>query len=125
MEDFNLIIKDLISKDLDSLKLEIPESLKMEFEKTADNYIKNGNLLEAIKVFVITKNKQRLIQTANLCLKENKPYDALCGFYYSEDVESLNKVGFILLQIPDVESAFKAFKKANNREMIDFLKTNF
>ena len=115
MEDFNLVVKELINKNIEEINL--PENMREEFEKTAERYVKNGNYLDAIKVFVLTKN--------NLCLKENKPYDAFHGFYYSNDTENLNKMGFILLQIPDIETAFKAFKKAENKEMIDFIEKNF
>ena len=119
MEDFNLVVKELINKNIEEINL--PENMREEFEKTAERYVKNGNYLDAIKVFVLTKNKEKLIETANLCLKENKPYDAFHGFYYSNDTENLNKMGFILLQIPDIETAFKAFKKAENKKMIDFI----
>ncbi len=123
MEDFNLVIKELISKDIAEVSL--PDNLKEDFEKTAEKYIQDGNLLEAIKVFALTKNDQKLIHTSNLCLKENKPYEALQGFLYSQDIEHINKIGFIMLQIPDVRSALIAFKKSNNQEMIEFITKNF
>ena len=123
MEDFNLVIKDLINKN--TKEITVPEEIKHEFEKTADHYIQNGNFLDAMKVFALTKNKEKLIKTAELSLKENKPYDAFYGFYYADDVEQLNKVGFILLQIPDIETALKAFRKSNNQEMINFIVKNF
>ncbi len=125
MEDFNLVIKELISKDIEDIKIEVPESIKEEFDATADNYIKVGNLLDAIKVFAITNHTPRSIETGNLSIKEKKPYEALYGFYYANDPISLNKVGFELLNIPDVGAALKAFKRANNLEMIEFLVKNF
>ena len=123
MEDFNLILKDLINKDIE--KIVVPEKIRSEFDSTAERYIKDGNFMDAIKVFALTRNKEKLVHTANFCIKENKPYEAFYGFYYAEDIEGLNKIGFILLQIPDIEAAFKAFKKANNKEMIEFLTKNF
>ncbi|MBI2148706.1 hypothetical protein HYU23_03420 [Candidatus Woesearchaeota archaeon] len=123
MEDFNLVIKELINKNIEDISL--PEHMRKEFEKTAERYIKNGNHLDAIKVFAITKNKDKLIETANICLKEEKPYEAFHGFYYAGDSENLNKIGFVLLQIPDIKTAFKAFEKAKNKEMIEFIMKNF
>jgi hypothetical protein len=122
MEDFNLVLKELISKDLN---IDVPDSMKIQFDKTADNYVKTGNLLDAIKVFTLTRNKTKLMETANLCLKENKPYEAYYGFYAANDPENLNKVGYILLKIPDVSMALRAFRQANNQEMILFLSENF
>ena len=123
MEDFNLVVKELISKGIENVI--IPETIKSNFDQTAENYIKNGNLLDAIKVFALTKNNKKLIETADLCLKENKPYEAFYGFYYANESEGLNKVGFIFLQIPDIEKALKSFKLAKNNEMIKFLEENF
>ena len=123
MEDFNLVIKELINKNIE--EVDLPENLRENFEKTAEKYIKDGNLLEAIKVFTLTKNKEKLIHTSNLCLKENKPYEALQGFLYSKDIEKLNKIGFIMLQLSDIKSALIAFKKADNQEMVEFITKNF
>ncbi|MBS3174655.1 hypothetical protein J4440_02135 [Candidatus Woesearchaeota archaeon] len=125
MDDFNLILKDLISRDLDSLNVSsLTDNMKLEFEKTAETYIKNKNYLDAIKVFVITGNKNRLILTGNMCLNENRHYEAFYAFYYSESKNELNKIGERLLQIPDVKTALKAFKKAENSEMTSFIEAN-
>ncbi len=125
MEDFNLILKSLISKDLSKVDASaLSESMKKEFEKTADVYVKNGNFIDAIKAFALIRNKERLIETGIVCLKNNLPYDAFYAFYYADDKENLNKVGNIFLQIPDVETALKAFKKAENQAMVSFLEEN-
>lgn len=124
MEDFNLVLQELITKDVENLNIPLSDSLKKDFESTAQRYVENGNLLNAIKVFAITKNKAKLIETANICLKQNLPYEAFTGFYHANDQEQLNKIGFIMLQIPDVETALKAFKEARNQEMILFLESN-
>ncbi len=124
MEDFNLILKELIKKDIEKVNIPLSDNLKNEFESTAERYIKNGNLLDAIKVFVLTKNKDKLITTAKLCLKDNKPYEALQGFLYSDSVEYLNKIGNIMMQIPDVSNALIAFRKAKNFEMVNFIELN-
>jgi len=123
MEDFNLILKELIKRE--EFNSNITDSLKQEFEKTAESYVQKGNLLDATKVFAITKNKEKLIQVAELCLKENKPYDAYSGFYYADDAEGLNKLGYIFLNLPDLNAALKCFKKSNNSEMILFIESNF
>ncbi len=123
MEDFNLIVKELIGKDIE--KVSLPPELVTEFEKTAERYIQNGNFLDAIKVYALTNNKDKLIATSNLSLKEEKPYDAFQGFCYAKDPENLNKIGFVMLKVPDVETALKAFSRAGNQEMIDFITKNF
>src|SRR3989338_7846653 len=118
MEDFNLILKSLISKDINKVHAELlSESMKKEFDKTADVYVANGNFSNAIKAYAITGNKEKLVDTSLKCLENNQPYDALLCFSFAEDVDNLNKVGFILLQIPDVDSALVAFKKSKNEEM--------
>ena len=124
MEDFNLILKELMKKDFKNLNAPFSENLLKEFELTADRYIKNGNLLDAIKVFVITKNKEKLISTSELCLKDNRPYDALQGFLYAGSIEHLNKIGNIMMSIPDVNNALIAFRKAGNAEMVNFIELN-
>ena len=48
MEDFNLILKELIKKE--EVNILIPEDLKKEFEITAESYIRNRNLLEEPRV---------------------------------------------------------------------------
>jgi len=115
MEDFNLILKELMKKDFKNLNAPFSENLLKEFELTADRYIKNGNLLDAIKVFVITKNKEKLISTSELCLKDNRPYGS---------IEHLNKIGNIMMSIPDVNNALIAFRKAGNAEMVNFIELN-
>ena len=122
MKDFNLVLKELIKKE--DINITISDDLKKEFELTAQRYIKNENLLDAIKVFAITKNKQKLIETADLCLKNNKFYEALYGYCYADDKENLNKVGFIFLNLPDIKAALNSFKKAENKEMVLFLELN-
>lgn len=123
MEDFNLVIKELITKGIE--KVDVPQELVVEFEKTAERYIENGNFLDAIKVYALTKNKNKLIETSNLSLKEEKPYDAFQGFCYANDPANLDRMGFIMLQIPDVETALKCFQRSNNQEMIEFITKNF
>ena len=69
-------------------------------------------------------------------LEINSTFESLKGLAYRRDqeikinvlrptVDNLNKVGFILLQIPDVDSALVAFKKSKNEEMTSFIKSNF
>src|SRR3989344_7031249 len=119
MENFNLILKKLIKKK--EININISEDLRKEFEITAETYINSGNLLDAIKVFAITQNKQKLTEIAEICLKNNKPYEAFHGFYYADDKANLNKIGFIFLGLPDAKLALESFKKADNHEMISFL----
>ena len=125
MEDFNLILRELMKKDdIEKINIPLSENLKKEFETTAERYIKNGNLLDAIKVFALIKNKEKLISTSELCLKDNSPYESLQGFLYANSPEHLNKIGFVMMQIPDVNNALIAFKKAKNFEMINFIELN-
>ncbi len=125
MEDFNLVLKNLISKDISQINTAaFSESLKTEFDKTAATYVTHGNFLNAIKVFALTGNKNKLIETGNVCLKNNLPYEAFYAFFYADDKENLDKVGNLFMQIPDVENSLKAFKKSGNQEMVMFIEEN-
>ena len=126
MEDFNLVLQNLISKDLSGLHTELlSDNLKIEFDKTADVYAKNKNFRNAIKAYAITGNKEKLISTGLKCLEENLPYDAFLSFFYADKPDYLNKIGFILLKIPDVHTSLEAFRKGGNNEMISFIESNF
>lgn len=124
MEDFSLVLKELVNKDIEKLNLNIPESITLEFEKTADNYLAKDRVLEAIKVFAITKNTKRLVEVGNNCIKTN-PELAFKAFYYSKDKEGLSRTGEEFLKQGDIGRAFQAFKFAENKEMTEFLLKNF
>lgn len=124
MEDFSLVLKELVNKDIDKINMNIPEKIVLGFEKTADNYLAKDRILEAIKVFAITKNTKKLIEIGNNCLK-SKPELAFKAFYYSKDKEGLSKAGEEFLKQGDMKSAFQAFKLAENKEMTEFLLKNF
>ena len=55
---FFIFLKELIKRE--EFNSNITDSLKQEFEKTAESYVQKGNLLDATKVFAITKNKEKL-----------------------------------------------------------------
>ena len=125
MEDFNLILKNLISRDIEDVNINyLTLEIKNGFEKTADSYVKNKNYLDAIKVFKIIDNKEKLNEVGNICFFEGRLYDSFYAFYYSDNKEKLNKIGEELLKIPDVENALKCFRKSENNSMVEFIEKN-
>lgn len=125
MEDFTLILQELVNKDPEKLNINLPENIVLEFEKTADNFLTKDRILEAIKVFAITKNIKKLSEIGNICLKDSKLEFAFKAFYYSKDKGGLNKVGEEFLKQSEIENAFQAFKLADNKEMTEFIIKNF
>lgn len=125
MEDFNLVLRDLISKDIEKIKIQIPESLKTEFETTAENYLKKDLIFEAIKVFAITKNADRLKNIGEECITKNKPELAFKAFYFAKDKEGLSKAGMEFIKSAETNKALQAFILSENKEMIEFITKNF
>ena len=125
METYNLLLKNLLSKDLTKIKTEnLSQSLKKEFEIAAEGYIKIGNYKDAIGTFAITKNEDKLIMLGRICLNENRVYEAFQAFYYANDKKNLNEVGESFLKMPDIKLALEAFRKSENNEMVKFFETN-
>jgi len=125
MEDFNLVLRELINKDIEKINLDLPQDIIIEFEKTADNYLNKYMTLEAIKVFAITNNVDKLNIIGNDCILKDKPDLALKAFYYSKNKGGLSKTGMEFLKLGEIENGLIAFKLANDQEMIDFITKNF
>ena len=125
MEDFNLVVRELINQNQDIKKISIPKELIPEFETTAENYLTKESFLEAIKVFAITKNKDKLNQIGKTCLEDKKPEMAFKAFYYSQNKEGLSKTGDEFLKQGEINNALESFQLAENKEMIEFLVQNF
>jgi hypothetical protein len=123
MEDFNLILHSIIEQNNENIK--IPEELKPRFEETAENYIKKDMILEAIKVFILTKNENKLIELGKLSLSKGENYNAFKAFQSIKNIEGLNKVADEFLKQGETNNALVAFKGADNQEMIKFLEENF
>src|SRR3989338_717471 len=125
MEDYTLILKDLLKKDLSEIQTQgLSENLKKEFEKTAENFIQKEFYEDAIKTFAITKNFERLEKLGNELILKNKLNYALKSFLYSKNKECLDKVGMALISNGDVKEAYLAFKNSDNIEMIKFIEKN-
>lgn len=125
MEDYTLILKDLLKKDLSEIQTQgLSENLKKEFEKTAENFIQKEFYEDAIKVFAITKNKERLKRLGEELLQKNKLVYSLKAFLNSENKDGLNKIGMTLMSNGDVKEAYMAFKHSENTEMIRFIEEN-
>ncbi len=125
MEDFNLVLRGLINNDSELENIEIPENLKNEFNKTAENYLQKDLVLEAIKTFAITKNSPKLNEVGEFCIANTRLELALKSFYYSKNKEGLSKTGMGFIAQGDVNNALIAFKLAENKEMIEFITKNF
>lgn len=122
MEDFNLVLRGLINEDIKSI--EVPENLKKEFEATGENYLRKDLILEAIKTFAITKNKEKLIKIGDHCINRKNLGLALKAFYYAQDKDGLSKTGMEFMKQGEIKKAFEVFKIAENKEMIEFLAEN-
>lgn len=125
MEDFNLVLRDLVEKDIPRLKQNLPESLKLNFEVTANNYLAKDQVLEAIKAFAITDNKEKLNEIGFNCIKKGQRELAFKAFCYSENKEGLSAVGIEFMKQGEVTKATEAFKLAENKEMVSFFTENF
>ncbi len=125
MQDFNLVLRELINRDVEKEPVEIPFSLVEKFEQTADNFFEKDFILEAIKAFALTKNKNKLIQIGNNCISRDKKEFAFQAFYFAKDVQGLDKVGNEFLKNGEVEKALMSFKLADNKEMVEFIESNF
>lgn len=123
MEDFNLVLRELVKKPETSI--EIPENLKKEFETTAQKYIEKDMFLEAIKAFALTKNESKLIELGNLCLTKNKPELSFKAFYFAKNKEGMSEAGMMFLNQEEPRKALECFKAADNQEMIEFVEKNF
>ena len=125
MEDFSLILKEILKKDIEKIKIDLSPSLKEEFEKTAEAYIKRGLVLEAIKTLALTKNSEKLIQVGQKCLTNSEVDFAFKAFYFAKDKEGLSKAGEEYLRKAEIQNALLSFKLAENKEMTDFIEQNF
>ncbi len=125
MEDFTLVLRELINKDVEKIKIDLPETAKLEFEKTAENFLNKDLTLEAIKVFALTKNMKRLDEIGFDCIKNAKPGLSFKAFYFSGNKEGLNKTGEEFLKQGEIENALSSFRLAENNEMVEFLVKNF
>lgn len=125
MEDYTLILRELIKKDTEKVNFSVTEEVKKEFEKTAENYLTKDMTLEAIKTFALTKNTEKLNNIGNDCIKNKKIDLALRAFCYSKNKEGLNKTGEEFLKQGEINNALLAFKFAENKEMVEFLSINF
>ena len=125
MEDFTIILRELIQKEIGLLDIKVPESAKLEFEKTAENFFGKEMFLESIKVFAITKNEKRLNEIGNFCLDKNRLEYAFKAFYFTKNREGLDKTGMKFIKQADIKNAYSCFKLSENQEMISFIETNF
>ena len=125
MEDFSLVLKEILKKDVEKIKIELSPHLKEEFEKTAEAYIRRGLVLEAIKTLALTKSTEKLIKIGKNCLATSEVDFAFKAFYFAKDKEGLNKTGIEYLRKAEIQNALLSFKLAENTEMIDFIETNF
>lgn len=125
MEDFNLVLRDLVEKDIPKLRQNLPENLKKNFEITANNYLKKDQVLEAIKAFAIINNKEKLNEIGFSCIKKGQRELAFKAFCYSENKEGLSTAGIEFMKQGEINKASEAFKLADNREMIAFFTENF
>ena len=101
-----------------------PEKIK-EFEETAEKFVHNDMLLEAIKVYSMTSNKSKLIGLGNTCLKMNKVEFAFEAFKNAKDRQGLVDVGGAFLGEGRLRNAYIAFKLSEDEEMIKFFETNW
>lgn len=125
MEDFSLILNKLVNKDPEKIRVSISENLKKEFEKTGNNYLKRGMIREAVKVFAMTGNTERLRKIGEFCLSNKQLNNAFESFYFAEDKYGLNKVGEEFMKNGEIKNAAVSFQLAENKEMTEFLRENF
>ena len=120
MEDYTLLLKDLLKKDVNDIKVEgLSERMKKEFENTAENFILKEAYEEAVKTFALTKNFDKLNKLGNELISKNKLNYALKAFLYSK-----NKDGLLLMSNGDLNEAYLAFKNSGNVEMTRFIEEN-
>ena len=122
MEDFNLIVKELISKETE---VRIPETLIPKLEETAENYLKKEQIIDAIKVFILTKNKKKLITLGKKAIEETKLEVAFLALKNTENLEEINNLANAFMKQNQLKLALECFKLAQNKEMIEFLVENF
>jgi len=125
MEDYTLLLKDLLKKDVNDIKVEgLSERMKKEFENTAENFILKEAYEEAVKTFALTKNFDKLNKLGNELISKNKLNYALKAFLYSKNKDGLDKVGMLLMSNGDLNEAYLAFKNSGNVEMTRFIEEN-
>ncbi len=124
MEDFSLVLNRLVDKDPEKIKITISENIKKEFEKTACNYLERGMIEEAVKVFAMTGNVERLRKIGEFCISKKQLDFAFKAFYFAKDKTGLDKVGEAFMRNGEIKNAFVSFQLAENKEMVDFLRKN-
>src|SRR3989344_7793389 len=112
MEDFSLVLKEVIKKDVEKINIELSESLKEEFDKTAENYLKRGLVSDAMKVFYLTKNTEKLIKIGNECLKRKELDSAFQAFYLAKNREGLDKTGTAFMANGEIKNELASFRFA-------------
>ncbi len=125
MEDFSLVLNKLVDKNPENIRVNLSEGLKKEFEKTAFNYLERGMIEEAVKVFAMTKNIERLRKIGEFCISKRNLKCAFMAFYYAKDINGLNKTGEEYMKNAEIKNALLSFQLAENKEMVKFLEKNF
>ena len=86
---------------------------------------RQGRFTEAIDIMAKANDIEKLTKLGDLFLSENKTELATLCFIPTKDKQRLNNTAVLCIQSGNYKLAAKAYEAADNRQMASFIKQNF
>ena len=91
----------------------------------AEKLYRQGRFTEAIDIMAKANDIEKLTKLGDLFLSENKTELATLCFIPTKDKQRLNNTAVLCIQSGNYKLAAKAYEAADNRQMASFIKQNF
>ncbi len=118
---FSKIIPALMKKGLENVNLSMfSEEKKMELlNAAAEEYLKRNQVVDAIKVFMMTGNKKRLIEVGDDHVRVGLYSHAIEAYKLAGDHERLTKIGDKCLEAGHITEAIAAYKVVADQDRLN------
>ena len=121
------IIEKILKEGINSVNISMLDdsSRNKILSDVADKLYKQNKFIEAIEIMSKANDINKLINLGDSFLAEGKAELATLCFIPTKDKQKLNNAAVLCIQSKNYELAAKAYEAADNKQMADFIKTNF
>ena len=117
----------IMEKGIDNVNLAMltPEKRKSILSHVAEKYAKKNNIHEAVRLFAMAENREKLVELFDWLLEQRRYKQAAIAVIPSDDKERQNRIAEICLRERLFETASNVYTAMGNTVMVKFISENF
>jgi len=117
----------IMEKGIDNVNIAMLDESKRKgiLTHVANAYIKKNNISEAVRLFAMARNKERLIELFDWLFEQRRYKQAALAIIPTDDKERQNRIAEICLREKLFESASNVYSAMGNDVMVKFISENF